>query len=209
MRITEVEMEIRRDRMIHVAYQLFNEHGIDAVSLEKIAVKAGVSLKSVSRYFNNKAQLVEQTQAILWKEIVDCVTSGNQNARLKAETGLEELEILLWGFETLYKNHSDYILFYYDYQSYLIRKRIKLPESHIDRILTGVRPVFLHALERGQTDGSIATEESPIEQFLLIWGVVRCYVDRLVVHSQLYAGENPWVGMFPKLMKKVLKMVKA
>lgn len=209
MRITEEEMEIRRDRMIHVAYRLFNEHGIDGVSLEKIAMAAGVSPKSIFRYFKNKTQLVEQTQVILWKEIVDCITSGNKNARLKASNGFEELEILLWGFETLYKNHSDYIMFFYDYQSYLIRKRLKLSEVHLERILTDIRPIFLHALKRGQEDGSILTEESPTEQFLLMWGVMRYYVECLVIHFQLYDGENPWVVRFPKLMENVLKMVRA
>lgn len=209
MRITEEEMEIRRVRMIHVAYQLFNQHGIDGVSLEKIAIEAEVSPKSIFRYFKNKAQLVEETQVILWKEIVNCITSENQNTRLKAENGLEELEIILWGFETLYKNHSDYILFFYDYQSYLFRKHIQLSEVHLERILTDIRPVFLHALERGQKDFSIVTEESPTEQFLLIWAVVRSYLEYLVIYSQIYVGENPWIVMFPKLMEKVLKMFKA
>lgn len=209
MRITEKEMEVRRDRIIHAAYQLFNEHGIDGVSLEKIATEAEVSAKTIFRYFKSKAHLVEQTHVILWKEIVDCITTDNQDARLKAANGLEELEIILWGFETLYKNHSDYIMFSYDYQSYLIRKHNKLSEAHRDRILTGVQPIFLHALERGQADGSIVTEDSPTEQFLLMWAIVRYYVERLVIHCKLYEGENPWIMVFPKLMQKVLKMVKA
>lgn len=208
MRITEKEMEIRRDHMIHVAYKLFNEHGIDGVSLEKIAAAAGVSLKSIYRYFNNKAQLVEQTKVILWKEIVNCITTGNQKACVESENGLEELKVILFGFEILYKNHSDYILFYYDYHSYMIRKHIKLSEVQFEQILADVRPVFLHALIRGQTDGSISNKDAPAEQFLLMWGVMRYYVECLVMHSRLYEGENPWIAMFPKLVGNVLKLIK-
>lgn len=209
MRITEEAMNARREQMIRVAYRLFKECGIDAVSQERIAAETGVSLKTVSRYFNSKAQLVEQTQTILWKEIVNCIIAGNQDARFKAADGLEELEMILWGFATLYQDHSDYVLFYYDYQSYLIRNRIQLTDAQFARILADVRPFFLHALERGQKDGSITADDSPEEQFLLMWAIVRYYVEHLVIYDQLYTGENPWKVRFPKLLKKVLKIVKA
>lgn len=208
MRLTKKDMEIRRDRMIQVAYKLFSEYGIEGTSLERVAKEAGASPKSIFRYFENKAQLVEQTQIILWEEIVNCVTTDNQPALSKATNGLEEMEVLLLGFENLYKNHKDYLLFSNDYQSYLMRKHKKLSQEHLERMLSDVRPIFLHALERGQQDGSISNHRPASEQFLLIWGIMRTYVDQLVIHSQLYEGENIWTVMFPELIVEMLNILK-
>lgn len=208
MRITSEEMELRRDRMIRVAYNLFNECGIEGVSLEKIAKTAGVSSKTFYRYFGNKTQLIEQTQRIVWKEIVNCISSGIQLPLSKAANGLEEVRIILKGFEILYRDHWDYILFAYEFKSYFIRKRIRLPGDHYENMLSDVRAIFFHALERGLQDGSISINRPVSEVFLLKWGILRQYVEQMVIHSQLYEGENPWELMFPGLVDKIMESLK-
>jgi len=51
------------------AFELFHEHGFDAVTMEEIAEHAGVSRRTLFRYFGNKAEIVwsgfEQSLQIL------------------------------------------------------------------------------------------------------------------------------------------------
>lgn len=207
MRITSEEMELRRDRIIRVAYNLINKYGMEGVSLEKIAKAAGVSPKTIFRYFNSKIQLIEETQRIVWKEIVDSITARNQPALSEAVNGVEEVRILLKGFENLYKEHSDYILFAYEFKSYYLRIRNKLPNDHYENMLSDIRPLFIGALERGRKDGSIQLSQPVSDVFLLNWGIMRQYVEQMVIHSKLYEGDNPWIDLFPNIMNKIIENI--
>lgn len=207
MRITEAEQQQRRERMLYAAYDLFCEHGIDSVSMEKIALKAQVSPNSLFRYFNGKTQLLEQTQRILWQNLVQRIQEDNCEAlkHLEAKTGLDEMRVLLYGFNNLYQNHSKYILFAYDYKAYLIRKHIQLSQSFYELTLQPVRGIFLPALMRGHADGSITTAQPPEEQFLVLWGVMRHLVEQMLVHTHIYEGPSPWDRLFPLVVKTILE----
>lgn len=207
MRITSEEMELRRNRIIRVAYNLINKYGMEGVSLEKIAKVAGVSPKTIFRYFNSKIQLIEETQRIVWKEIVDSIMASNQPAFSEAVNGVEEVRILLKGFENLYKEHSDYILFAYEFKSYYLRIRNKLPNDHYENMLSDIRPLFIGALERGRKDGSIQLSQPVSDVFLLNWGIMRQYVEQMVIHSKLYEGDNPWIDLFPNIMNKIIENI--
>lgn len=207
MRITSEEMELRRNRIIRVAYNLINKYGMEGVSLEKIAKVAGVSPKTIFRYFNNKIQLIEETQRIVWKEIVDSIMASNQPAFSEAVNGVEEVRILLKGFENLYKEHSDYILFAYEFKSYYLRIRNKLPNDHYENMLSDIRPLFIGALERGKKDGSIQLSQPVSDVFMLNWGIMRQYVEQMVIHSKLYEGDNPWIDLFPNIMNKIIENI--
>lgn len=207
MRITSEEMELRRNRIIRVAYNLINKYGMEGVSLEKIAKVAGVSSKTIFRYFNNKIQLIEETQRIVWKEIVDSIMASNQPAFSEAVNGVEEVRILLKGFENLYKEHSDYILFAYEFKSYYLRIRNKLPNDHYENMLSDIRPLFIGALERGKKDGSIQLSQPVSDVFMLNWGIMRQYVEQMVIHSKLYEGDNPWIDLFPNIMNKIIENI--
>ena len=172
MRITKAEQQIRKNRMLHTAYRLFCEYGINEVSLARIAEEAHVSPNSIFRYFESKTALLQKTQEILWTEIVDYITNSNQPAVDRARNGLEEIRVMLYGFESLYQNHSKYILFAYEYKAYLIRNNIKLDKNALARNTHRIRLVFLHALRRGQKEGSITTAHTASELFTLIWGVL-------------------------------------
>lgn len=204
MRITEAEQEIRRRRMLHAAYELFCAEGIDSVSLAKIAKAADVSLNSIFRYFATKTELLEQTQIILWTEIVDCITEGNRQKRSESPNGLEEVRVLLYGFENLFKNHSQYIFFAYEYKAYLMRKHLKLPQSSYDIALKPLRDIFLPAIVRGQADGSIVTQQSAGDLFFIVWGVMRHWVEQMLVHDKVYDGQSPWEGLFPIVVEKIV-----
>ncbi|MEG1725564.1 MAG: TetR/AcrR family transcriptional regulator [Anaerovoracaceae bacterium] len=205
MIISENELQIRKERIIHTAYQLFCDSNIDAVSLETIAKQSDVAPNSIFRYFGSKAALVQCTQTVLWQEITTHILSESKEKIDLSKNGLEEMEALLSGFYLLYKNHRRYVLFASDYKQFLVRNHIKISESDNQEMLRPAYSACSVALVRGREDGSI-TKKEPIDvQFLGIWAVMRGFVEEIAVYDVIYSGVNPWRDKFDYVLKCTLK----
>lgn len=208
MRITEEEMAERKYKILHVAYHLFCQHGIDAITLSQIAKESGVSNSTVYRYFETKAELLLQTQNILWTETVAQVTKNNWNQLPLSKNGWEELSILLYGFKAFYQQHSNYLLFSVDYKLFLVRNCIRLSEYSYNKTLKPVKDIFCAALNRGQNDGSI-NRESPAEtQFIEIWDLIRGFAEQLVVLNAIYEKPNLGEQQFDHIIQYILETLR-
>lgn len=192
MRITEEALAWRKNRLIHVAYDLFCEYGIDAVTVLQISKKSEISVNSIYCYFNSKAMLVQHTQKILWEEILEHILSDSRQELANTINGYEEMKILLFNFKSFYENYSHYLLFSCDYRLFLIRHGLKLSEEFYKEIHMPIYKPFIAALQRGQNDGSISTGETPQTQFIAVWGVMYSFVEKIVVFDKMYEGKNPW-----------------
>lgn len=204
MRVTEQGLAERKNRLLHVAYDLFCEHGIDAVTLSQISKKSAISLNSIYSYFESKATLVRHTQKILWEEILNHILLESQERLASAKNGLEEIEILLYNFKSFYEQHSSYLLFSHDYNLFLVRHHLTLSQEIYKDIHSPVRKAFTAALERGQTDGSISSRKPPETQFFVVWGIMRSFVEHVAVFDKMFEGENPWKEHFDLVLKNVL-----
>lgn len=194
--------------MIYAAFHLFCEFGIDNVSLASVAKAAGVSPNSILRYFDSKASLVFSTQILLWEEIVAHLLENSRDQLSTVQNGLEEIEILLKSFQQLYENHSKYVLFFNDYKSYLVRNGLRMPQDLHERIMRPIYVTFMKALSRGQTDGSITTNQTVEAQFFTIWGLMRGFVGEIVTYDFMYDGVNPWKGQFPIVLQMMITALK-
>lgn len=208
MRITAQELETRRQRIVDTAYELFCEHGIDEVSMLQIARQASVSLNSVFRYFHSKAILLQETQKILWEKIVSNILSNSKEQLRLARTGLEEVAILLANFKKLYEEHSNYLVFACDYKLFLLRHHIKLTEFFYQEMFRPITDTFCLALEKGRADGSICTEETVESQFYTVWGVMRGFVEEIVIYDRMYEGRNPWKDQFDRILRSMIAILK-
>lgn len=204
MRITEQALEERKNRLLHVAYDLFCEHGIDAVTLSQISKKSQISLNSIYSYFDSKATLVRHTQKILWEEILDHILFESQERLEFSQNGLEEIEILLYNFKSFYEHHGSYLLFSHDYNLFLVRNNTTLSRDFYREIHRPVLNAFTSALQRGQLDGSITMSNSIEEQFYVAWGIMRSFVEHIVVFDKMCEGDNPWKEYFDLVLKYVL-----
>lgn len=209
MRITATEQDHRKQTMIHSAYELFCKQGIDEVSMAMIAQKSGVSSNSMFRYFGTKAQLILCTQAILWEEIVAHILKDSAQELMEATNGFEEIRILTLNFQKFYEDHSEYLVFACDYKLYLVRQKIKLSKEMYQSIINPVYETFIKALSKGRMDGSVSVREGTTNQFFALWGVLRGYVEQIVIYDRMYGGENPWRGNFHLVLHYALEALKA
>lgn len=208
MRITERTLAERKKRILYDSYDLFCKYGIDAVSISQISKKSNISVNSIYSYFDSKATLVRHTQKILWEEIVDHILSGSARRLETCQNGLDEIAVLLFNFKDFYENHSSYLLFACDYNLFLVRNHIKQSQQYYEEIHRPVYKAFCAALERGHRDGSITKSQEVTTQFLMVWGIMHGFVERLVVFDEMYEGVNPYKEHFDLLIEGTLQRLK-
>ncbi len=57
-----------KEKIIQVSVQLFNQHGLDAVRLQQIAVEAGISVGNLAYHFKNKDAIVDSVYERLFED---------------------------------------------------------------------------------------------------------------------------------------------
>lgn len=204
---TEEGLKLCKETIIHRAFDLFCQKGIDKVSMEEIAKSAGVGVASVYRYFKTKAELALNTQQILWDNIQREITAEISDGYYTGKSGCEQLSFLLHSFEQLYKEHSNYLLFAADYKMYLIRKNMFIEGSDYNQMLEPVKRLFCQALQNGMEDGSLKIKGNSEDVFYVIWGILRGFIDEMVLYDYSTTGENPWFARFHFLCNLILKQL--
>lgn len=192
MHMTELELQLRKEKIIHRAFDLFSQKGLDKVTMEEISKAAGVGVASVYRYFNTKAELAFRTQQILWDEVQQQITADLYNDAYEEKSGFEQLCMLIDGFENLYNNHSGYLLFAADYKMYLIRSNLKISGADYEAMLKPVHKLFKDALAKGSKDLSLSVKGNADDIFYTIWGILRSYIDEIIIYDHMADGSNPW-----------------
>lgn len=205
MRISENEQQQRRDNIINAAFYLFCARGIEKVTFAEVARRAGVGAATIYRYFPNKPALVLSTMRVLWEKITmeidgEILYTDAYNAL----SGLEQLGVQMDSLAQLYINHADYIQFSYEAKIYLVRNKIKITPHLFDQLMDGIRVPCMQAIEKGQADGSIPTEEKSENLFYALWGAIRGYIVKIVLYDALCEEESPWGKRYIVLKRGLL-----
>lgn len=209
IKITEAEQTRRKELIIHNAFELFCQKGIDRVSIKEIAHKSGVGEMSIYRYFTSKTALLLATLEVEWEIVLNEITETIVQPKFYNEqSGYGQVALLLEGFRSLFDKHSPYILFSYDYKLYLIRNSSHLPVKLYKDEIKPLRNLFIHALSRGVQDGSIAMRENIEDMYLSIWGLMRGYVSKVCLFDNISDGENLWREHFELACKIILNGLK-
>lgn len=205
MRLTEEDMQERRNTVIQVASRLFCERGIKGVSLLEIAQKAHIGEKTIYRYFNNKETLVLETFVMMCDAIMQNVEQIVENVpHYNDLTGYEQMGVWLAGFGHLFQADKEFVLFSYEAKLYLLRHHVTLDPHHQDALIRSFRSPCLAALNKGKADGSITVQMSSEDLFYAIWGAVRGYVVKIVVYEALYGEESPWESRYEVMTRGIL-----
>jgi len=150
--------QVRREAMAEAALVVFTEKGIDAATLDEVAIRAGVGIASVYRHFGTKADLAVAAAERLWRgEWAAFGASGSANTVLEAQgSGLNRVRGLLDRFLKAFDEHRQVFSFLEDFDRFVIREGLDPArlESY-DRMLLEFRQILKDALVAGQSDGSV------------------------------------------------------
>lgn len=205
MRLTQQDMQERRETMLQTAFHLFCTHGIENVSLLEIARTAHVAENTLYRYFTNKETLVLEAFVMLWDSIMQNVEQAVENVPdYDNLTGYGQIQVWIEGFRCLYQTNREFVLFSYEAKLYLLRHHIKLDRFQQDMLLQSFRGPCLSALDKGKADGSIPTKESSEDLFYALWGSIRGYIVKIVIYGELFGEESPWENRYEVLERGIL-----
>lgn len=205
MRLTEEDMQRRREFIIQNAFQMFSERGIEVVRISEIARKSRVSDNTIYRYFENKENLVREAFIMLWSNIMNGVeTSVENTSNYSQMTGLQQVRAWIEGFRQLYMFDKAFVMFSYEAKLYLLRHKVKLDKYQQDILMRNIRGPCLDALRKGKQDGSITADIDEEDLFYAIWGTIRGYVAKIVIYEGLYGEDSPWESRYGTVEDGVL-----
>lgn len=208
MKLTEEEIEKRRERIILTAFELFCKRGIESVSMAEIAKSARVGETTLYRYFETKTNLVSEAFVKLW----DFIMSHLKESILATEnypnlSGYEQIATWVESLRSLYQNNADFILFSYEAKFYLVRNNVKLNRNQQDILMHAIRKPCMQSIEKGKADGSILKTIDSEDVFYVIWGAIRGFIVKIVIYDRLYSGESPWKEKYDVLKAGILRAI--
>lgn len=173
MKITYEEMQERRERIIWSAYHLFCKRGIENVTLLEIAKEANVGESTVYRYFENKANLVQEIFSGMWDHIIGYeIPKVEKSKEYQAMSGYGQVERWLDFFHEFYISNQELILFFYEVRLYLMRHKTEVGWYQQETLTELIRRPCFYALEKGEADGSIKSFQDKEELFYAIWSTM-------------------------------------
>ena len=148
--------EQNKQTVLESAMECFKEYGIESTTLEKIAVRSGLTTRSVQRYYLTKSNLAKKVMDRLMDNIYNEIHSIPARQDMKDLNGREQLIKILGIRAEIAATYYKSIFCLNEFELYFT-KRIKTAEFY-ERYKSGssfVVNLTLRALEKGIKDGSI------------------------------------------------------
>ncbi len=147
------------DKVLHCALNSFIENGIEKTKVSDVAEKAGLTERSVFRYFDTKADLVFESLLLFWKILKNKVKEQYDERVDKNTLGSQQIREVLKAYTDLcFDNRKQYV-FIHEAETYLYRMgKSKLIENRY--VLTAEKSIspLAIAIKNGMEDGSIRTD---------------------------------------------------
>ncbi len=104
------ELRAQNKRLtVEKALELFIKNGVEQTTVRDIASAAGLTERSVYRYFDSKADLVLATAFLFWERTAERVETLVSEKGYQGMKGIEQIDIMLRFYASLYMENPDYV----------------------------------------------------------------------------------------------------
>lgn len=144
-----------RQTVIEIALKCFIEDGIEQSKISYIAKRAGLTERSIYRYFENKAELVFEAALCFWNENTskieqECV------GRMPQISGLESIREVLLAYGEIYFISRQKLIFIHEAEFYLNKcGKSGLLENKPPVLFEKSNGPLAEAIRRGLADGTV------------------------------------------------------
>ena len=146
-------------RVVQTALTLFVEKGIENTTVAEIADEAGLTERSLFRFFDTKSDLVAAAALLMWKNVQRDVTescSGKINNKM---CGAEQIPIILKAYAQLYFTSSKELIFIHETEAYLYRMgKYKTISDKPPYHYNNKTSLLANAITKGLRDGSVRAD---------------------------------------------------
>lgn len=148
--------EQNKENVAACALEHFIQNGIEPSKISDIAKKAGVTSRSVYRYFETKADLVLQAALLFWEQTVAESEKVWDNPHLQSMSGASQIEAVLKAYAHQYVASKEKLVFIQEAEVYLHRNGKIAPIQNKAPInfLSGKGPLN-RAVHKGIMDGTV------------------------------------------------------
>lgn len=162
----EREAARRKEQLMKAGFELFSQHGIENVSLQKVADTADVGVATMYKYYQTKVKLVVAISGKIWGSLWNQILEQNGRAFFEKFTAYEYIEFYLDTIIRLYQEQPEMLRFSNNYKNFLYHEKIEDEElnEHLD-VLGPLRAMYHKLYEQAKTDHSIRTDISEQQLF--------------------------------------------
>ena len=143
-------------RVVHVALASFVKYGIENSKVSEIGRIAGLTERSVFRYFETKSDLVLSSALLFWKRVKTLVEKNVLPPNESSLTGIEDIEMILNKYSSVCFNYPKQLIFVQEAESYLYRtgKELLIKTKILSSFVDSTDPLAL-AIKKGIKDGTV------------------------------------------------------
>lgn len=156
--------------VLEQALDCFKEFGLEATTIKLVAKRAGVTTRSVSRYFGGKSNLIAEVMRLFSNDFFAKVDEGFRIASKEEKSGFEQVSLYLKLQYAIYKDDYTDFLLVLEMERYLSICQEDNKEAMLVqyfRHMHRYRGILLEILEKGMQDGSIRSSLTAKETCIL------------------------------------------
>ena len=145
-----------KNKVVLQALRSFIEQGVDATTVAGIAEAAGLTERSVYRYFPTKAALVLETALLFWEETVKQADAVYDSGAFSGLNGAEQIRAVLRSYAELYFSEPEKLIFVHEAELFLYKHDLSgLNKNKPPAPYHAFRAPLAKAIRRGIADGSV------------------------------------------------------
>lgn len=175
-------MAAKRNILLEKGFELFTGKGIESVSMQNIADKAGCGIATLYRYFDKKQGLVIAVALKKWNDFQELNQKRRANADLGSMTAAGLFEFYLDAFLMLYREQKDLLRFNQMFNLYVESAGIdRTALEPYNEMINKFDANFHMMYERAKQDDTIRTDIPEAEMFSTTLHLMLAAVTRYAV----------------------------
>lgn len=148
-----------KNRVIQHALVCFIDQGIDGTTIAEIAERAGLTERSVYRYFSSKSDLVLETALLFWEDAMNRAAALYDSGLFSDLCGAEQIRMILRAYAELYFTEPEKLIFVHEAEIYLYKYELsRLSGNMPPAAYHEFRAPLARAIRRGIADGSVRND---------------------------------------------------
>ena len=158
--MSQEEMRQRnKEQVVKKALKYFIKNGIENSRIKDIAKSAGLTERSVYRYFEEKSDLVQAASYLCWEETTDAIRSAFAKENTASMTGEQQIRLLMKLYCDYFLERPGMSLFTLEAEVFLHRagKNAKVINRPPEKYETSNSPMVC-AIRKGVEDGSLRAD---------------------------------------------------
>ncbi|NCB52675.1 MAG: TetR/AcrR family transcriptional regulator [Clostridia bacterium] len=199
--------------VLEQAVACFKELGIELTTLTEIARRAGVTARSIQRYFGTKDNLIQNAMSVLYEELYAEMRINVESEEFCKKNGFRQVIDLLLLRATLAKRNPYAINSVTEYEMYFTRQGNRFEDcafSENSAYFNYVTERLKCALSKGITDGSIradADEEAAVDLLSLAYKGLLQRVSIIYVNGDIQEqlSAQKYIDAFIKMVALTLQ----